>query len=182
MEPETTLACLAIYVVNRTRANAHARGSTTSLKSWPPTVPRCFHRRLQGVSYALLTHMGSGCSHRAGSARPGTQAGAGCHARLLYAQVVKPCRRRRLVRVRHRVVFGSLEASIMSWPARGWAPQHAFGGGDQPQLRSMSPRSGENGSALCQGLRRVVASFWPCIRSNYNFCFLMPAYVSSPTA
>ena len=29
---------------------------------------------------------------------------------LLYAQVIKIVRRRRLVRVRHRVVFGTLEA------------------------------------------------------------------------
>ena len=29
---------------------------------------------------------------------------------LLYAQVIKTVRRRRLVRVRHRVVFGTLEA------------------------------------------------------------------------
>ena len=31
-------------------------------------------------------------------------------SQLLYAQVVKTVRRRRLVRVRHRVVFGTLEA------------------------------------------------------------------------
>src|SRR5712691_4509741 len=39
---------------------------------------------------------------------------------LLYAQVVKTVRRRRLVRVRHRVVFGTLEAVQQVLAACGW--------------------------------------------------------------
>jgi hypothetical protein len=42
---------------------------------------------------------------------------------LLYAQVVKTVRRRRLVRVRHRVVFGALEAVNHVLAPRGWPIQ-----------------------------------------------------------
>src|SRR3989449_7084004 len=39
---------------------------------------------------------------------------------LLYAQVIKAVRRRRLVRVRHRVVFGTVEAVQQVLAAHGW--------------------------------------------------------------
>ena len=39
---------------------------------------------------------------------------------LLYAQVIKTVRRRRLVRVSHRVVFGTLEASQDVLAPHGW--------------------------------------------------------------
>jgi hypothetical protein len=45
---------------------------------------------------------------------------------LLYAQVVKTVRRRRLVRVRHRVVFGTLEAVQQVLAACGWQINTAF--------------------------------------------------------
>src|SRR4030095_7097399 len=46
--------------------------------------------------------------------------------RLLYAPVVKTVRRRRLVRVQHRVVFGTLEAVQQVLAARGWQMNTAF--------------------------------------------------------
>src|SRR5499433_1278695 len=45
---------------------------------------------------------------------------------LLYAQVIKTTRRRRLVRVSHRVVFGTLEAGQQVLAACGWQIQTAF--------------------------------------------------------
>src|SRR5262249_42489437 len=45
---------------------------------------------------------------------------------LLYAQVIKTVRRRRLVRVRQRVVFGTLEAIQQVLAACGWQIQTAF--------------------------------------------------------
>src|SRR4029079_6148862 len=47
---------------------------------------------------------------------------------LLYAQVIKTVRRRRLVRVSHRVVFGTLEAVEQVLAACGGAVQNALGG------------------------------------------------------
>src|SRR2546425_8592731 len=45
---------------------------------------------------------------------------------LLYAQVVKTVRRRRLVDVTHRVVFGSLETVAHLLAPRGWHINTAF--------------------------------------------------------
>ena len=45
---------------------------------------------------------------------------------LLYAQVVKTVRRRRLVRVSHRVVCGTLEAVEQVLSAYGWQIKTAF--------------------------------------------------------
>jgi hypothetical protein len=45
---------------------------------------------------------------------------------LLSAQVIKTVRRRRLVRVRHRVVFGTLEAVQQVLAACGWQINTAF--------------------------------------------------------
>jgi hypothetical protein len=45
---------------------------------------------------------------------------------LLYAPVVKTIRRRRLVRVRHRVVFGTLEAINAALAPHGWHINTAF--------------------------------------------------------
>jgi hypothetical protein len=45
---------------------------------------------------------------------------------LLYAQVVKTVRRRRLVDVQHRVVFGSLEAVNRLLAPLGWQINTAF--------------------------------------------------------
>jgi hypothetical protein len=45
---------------------------------------------------------------------------------LLYAQVVKTVRRRRLVRVTHRVVFGTLEVVQQVLAACGWQINTAF--------------------------------------------------------
>jgi hypothetical protein len=45
---------------------------------------------------------------------------------LLYAQVVKQYRRKRVVRVTHRVVFGTLEAVKHVLAARGWKINTSF--------------------------------------------------------
>ena len=45
---------------------------------------------------------------------------------LLYAQVIKTRRRRRLVQVRHRVVFGTFEAMRQVLAACGWQINTAF--------------------------------------------------------
>ena len=45
---------------------------------------------------------------------------------LLYAQVIKTMRRRRLIRVRHRIVFGTLAAIEQVLAAHGWHINTAF--------------------------------------------------------
>jgi hypothetical protein len=46
--------------------------------------------------------------------------------RLLYAQVVKTVRRQRLVGVKHRVVFGTLEAVAQVLATCGWQINTSF--------------------------------------------------------
>jgi hypothetical protein len=45
---------------------------------------------------------------------------------ILYAQVIKTVRRRRLVRVSHRIVFGTLEAVNAVLAKRGWQINTSF--------------------------------------------------------
>src|SRR5437879_10425971 len=76
---------------------------------------------------ALLTHFGQWV-------QPPRRQDKGPHPKprwmplpqLRYAQVVKTVRRRRLIRVRHRVVFGTLEAIQQVLAACGWQINTAF--------------------------------------------------------
>jgi hypothetical protein len=70
---------------------------------------------------------------------------------FLYAQVVKTVRRRRLVRVRHRVVFGTLEAVEQVLVARGWQIQTAFVERLNLDIRQRVAAIGRQGNTLCQG-------------------------------
>jgi len=88
---------------------------------------------------------------------------------LLYAQVVKTVRRRRLVAVQHRVVFGSLEAVNHVLAPLGWHINTAFVERINLTLRQHVAAVGRRGSTLCKGedgLRQQLAVF-PCY---YNFC------------
>jgi hypothetical protein len=70
---------------------------------------------------------------------------------LLYAQVVKTMRRRRLVRVRHRVVFGTLEAVEQVLSACGWQSQTAFVERLNLDIRQRVAATGRRVNTLCQG-------------------------------
>jgi len=88
---------------------------------------------------------------------------------LLYAQVVKTVRRRRLVGVTHRVVFGSLEAINQVLAPRGWQIQTAFVERLNLTIRQHVAAVGRRVSTLCKGeagLRQQVAVF----HCYYNFC------------
>jgi hypothetical protein len=67
---------------------------------------------------------------------------------LLYAQVVKTVRRRRLVRVRHRVVFGTLEAVQQVLAPHGWQINTAFVE-VRPVGRKEALASGQIARCLC---------------------------------
>jgi IS1 family transposase len=88
---------------------------------------------------------------------------------LLYAQVVKTVRRRRLVRVRHRVVFGTLEAVQQVLAACGWQINTAFVERINLSLRQHVAAVGRRVSTLCKGedgLRQQLALY----HTYYNFC------------
>src|SRR6266478_10237960 len=70
---------------------------------------------------------------------------------LLYAQVIKTVRRRRLVRVSHRVVFGSFEAVQQVLAACGWQINTAFVERLNLDLRQHVAAIGRRVATLCKG-------------------------------
>ena len=83
--------------------------------------------------------------------------------------MVKTVRRRRLVRVRHRVVFGTLEAIQQVLAACGWQIQTAFVERLTLTIRHPGAAVGRRVSTLCQGedgLRQQLALY----HAYSNFC------------
>jgi len=88
---------------------------------------------------------------------------------LLYAQVVKTVRRRRLVDVKHRVVFGTLEAVQQVLAVCGWQINTAFVERINLNLRQHVAAVGRRVTTLCKGedgLRQQLGLY----HVYYNFC------------
>ena len=88
---------------------------------------------------------------------------------LLYAQVIKTVRQRRLVRVRHRVVFGTLEAVQQVLVVCGWQINTAFIERVNLSIRQHVAAVGRRVSTLCKaedGIRQQLALY----HCYYNFC------------
>src|SRR5215510_13174322 len=88
---------------------------------------------------------------------------------LLYAQVVKTVRRRRLVDVQHRVVFGSLEAVNQVLAPLGWHINTALVERLNLSIRPHVAAVGRRVSTLCKGedgLQQQLALY----HVYYNFC------------
>jgi IS1 family transposase/transposase-like protein len=87
---------------------------------------------------------------------------------LLYAQVVKSYRRRRLVRVAHRLVFGTREAIEQRLATRGWKINTAFVERLNLDFRQHIAAIGRRVNTLCKheaGLRHHLALF----QTYHNF-------------
>jgi hypothetical protein len=110
MDPESKLL-LAIDVGPRTLAMAqHFVHHVVQLLA-PDCAPLFLTDGLREYLTALLTHYGQWVQPpRRQATGPWPKPRWMPRPQLLYAQVVKTVRRRRLVRVQHRVVFGTLEA------------------------------------------------------------------------
>ena len=104
---------------------------------------------------------------------------------LLYAQVIKTVRRRRLVRVSHRVVFGTLEAVEQGLAACGWQINTAFIERVNLTIRQHVAAVGRRVMTLCkgeEGLHQQLALY----HVYYNFCLphaslRLPLPQSAPT-
>jgi IS1 family transposase len=88
---------------------------------------------------------------------------------LLYAQVVKTMRRRRLVDVTHRVVFGSLEALNHLLAPHGWHINTAFVERLNLSLRQHVAAVGRRVPTLCKGEAGVQQQLI-VYQVYYNFC------------
>src|SRR5262249_14733582 len=87
---------------------------------------------------------------------------------LLYAQVIKTMRRRRLVRVTHRVVFGTREAVVQVLAACGWQIQTVFVERLNLTIRQHVAAIGRRVNTVCKGedgLRQQIVLF----QTYYNF-------------
>jgi len=169
MDPESKLL-LAIDVGNRTLAMAQRFVHHVAQVLAPDCAPLFLTDGFKEYLTALLTHYG----HWVQSPRRQAQ-GPAPKPRwmplpgLLYAQVVKTVRRRRLVDVQHRVVFGSLEAVNHVLAPLGWPINTAFVERINLTLRQQVAAVGRRGSTLCKGedgLLQQVAGF----HCSYNCC------------
>jgi hypothetical protein len=88
---------------------------------------------------------------------------------LLYAQGVKSYRRRRVVRVRHRGVFGTLDQIMPRLAAHGWQINTAFIERVNLTIRQHVAAVGRRVITLCKheaGIRQQLALY----HVYYNFC------------
>jgi hypothetical protein len=106
---------------------------------------------------------------------------------LLYAQVVKSCRRRRIVGVKQRVVFGTLERVEQVLLACGRQINTAFVERLNLDIRQRVAAVGRRVNTLCQGengLRQQVAVYHASIISAYlmRVCASPCGFLNPPTA
>jgi IS1 family transposase len=126
VDPESKLL-LAIDVGKRTLAMAQRVVHQVAQVLAPGCVPLFLTDGFREYMTAVLTHFGQWrqpARRRAQGPAPQPRWMPWPH--LVYAQVVKTVRRRRLVRVQHRVVFGTLEAVQQGLAACGWQINTAF--------------------------------------------------------
>jgi len=136
----------------------------------PGCVPLFLTDGFTEYTTALLTHYGQwGQPARRHATGPAPKPRWMPLPQLLYAQVVKTVRRCRLVRVSHRVVFGTLEAVKQVLVAYGWQIQTAFIERVNLSIRQHVAAVGRRVATLCKGedgLRQQLVLY----HVYYNFC------------
>jgi hypothetical protein len=126
MDPETKLL-LVVDVGTRTLAMAQRMLHQVAQCFAPHCVPLFLSDGFKEYLAAILGHFGLWMQpERRQATGPSPKPRWMPLPGLLYAQVIKTTRRRRLVRVTHRVVFGTLEAVEHVLAACGWHINTAF--------------------------------------------------------
>src|SRR5207244_3217786 len=169
MDPESKLL-LVIDVGERTLAMAQRVVHHVTQIVAPDCAPLFVTDGFREYLTALLTHYGQWVPQpRRQATGPAPKPRWMPLPQLLYAQVVKTVRRRRLVRVRHRVVFGTLEAVQQVLAACGWQINTAFIERVNLTIRQHVAAVGRRVATLCKGedgLRQQLALY----HVYYNFC------------
>ena len=170
IDPESKLL-LVIDVGERTLAMAQRVVHQVAQVLAPGCMPFFLTDGFKEYTTALLTHYGHWVqSSRRQATGPAPKPRWIPLPGLLYAQVIKTVRRRRLVRVTHRVVFGTLEAVQQVLAACGWQINTAFVERLNLSLRQHVAAVGRRVSTLCKGedgLRQQLALY----HTYSNFCF-----------
>jgi len=169
MDPESKLL-LAIDAGNRTLAMAQRFVHHVAQVLAPDCVPLFLTDGFREYLTALLTHYGDWVQPpRRQDKGPMPKPRWMPLPQLLYAQVVKTVRRRRLVRVRHRVVLGTLEAVQQVLAACGWQINTAFVERITLSIRQHVAAVGRRVTTLCKGedgLHQQLALY----HVYHNFC------------
>jgi IS1 family transposase len=169
IDPVTKLL-LTIEVGDRTLAMAQGFIHKVVQVLAPGCVPLFLTDGFREYLTALLTHYGQWVQlPRRQAYGPAPKPRWMPLPQLLYAQVVKTVRRRRLVRVHHRVVFGTLAAIEQVLAAHGWHLNTAFVERINLTIRQHVAAVGRRVSTLCKGedgVRQQLALY----HVYYNFC------------
>jgi len=178
MDPESQWL-LAIDVGNRTLAMAQRVVHQVVQVLAPDCAPLFLTDGFREDMTALLTHYGQWVQPpRRQSKGPMPTPRWMPLPGLLYAQVVKTVRRRRLVAVQHRVVFGTLDAVNQVLAPLGWHINTAFVERINLTIRQHVAAVGRRVSTLCKGedgLRQQLAVF-----HCYDNCCLPHASLRRP--
>src|SRR5712664_1311769 len=169
MDPESKLL-LALDVGDRTLAMAQRVVHHVAQVLAPDCAPLFLTDGFKEYMTALLTHYGQWV-------HPPRQRAQGPAPRLrwiprpqvLYAQGIKTTRRRRLVEVRRRVVFGTKAAVDQMLMTCGWQINTAFVERINLSIRQHVAAVGRRVSTLCKGedgLRQQLVLY----HLYYNFC------------
>src|SRR5262245_12389938 len=169
MDPESKLL-LTIDVGERTLAMAQRVVHHVAEVLAPDCAPLFLTDGFREYLTALLTHYGYWVQPpRRQDKGPMPKPRWMPRPQLLYAQVVKTVRRRRLVAVQHRVVFGTLDAVNQVLAPLGWQINTAFVERLNLTIRQHVAAVGRRVSTLCKheaGLRQQLALY----HTYYNFC------------
>src|SRR6266568_155975 len=169
IDPVTKLL-LTVDVGDRTRAMAQRVVHQVVQVVAPGCVPLFLTDGFKEYTTALLTHYGQWV-------QPARQQATGAAPKprwmplpqLCYAQVIKTVRRRRLVRVHHRVVFGTLAAVEQVLAACGWQINTACIERLNLSMRQHVAALGRRVTTLCKhedGVRQQLVLY----HVYYNFC------------
>ena len=169
MDPESKLL-LALDAGHRTLAMAQRVVQQVVQVLAPDCAPLFLTDGVREYLTALLTHYGQWVQPPRRQAQgPAPKPRWMPLPHLLYAQVVKTVRRRRLVAVTHRVVFGTLEAVNQVLAPLGWQINTAFVERINLTIRQHVAAVGRRVSTLCKGedgVRQQLALY----HAYYNFC------------
>src|SRR6266567_755777 len=165
-----TKVLLAIDVGERTRAMAQRVVHQVVQVLAPGCVPLFLTDGFKEYTLALLTHYGqwvqpARCQATGAAPKPRWMP----HPGLLYAQVIKTVRRRRLVRVTHRVVFGTLDRVNLVLAACGWQINTTFVERLNLDIRQHVAAVSRRVATVCKqeaGLRQQLALY----HAYHNFC------------
>ena len=170
MDPTSKLL-VGMDVGTRTLAMAQRMVHQVTQMLAPGCVPLFVTDGLKDYATALLTHFGQWIQpERRQDKGPWPKPRWMPLPELLYAQVVKSYRRRRIVGVQHRVVFGTRLAIEQVLAACGWTINTAFVERLNLDIRQRVAAIGRRVNTLCQGesgLRDQLALF----QVYHNFVF-----------